>query len=86
MKAIFAHWLWVLFLAQESENQSEVRRSVPVQPPRRRRQVPREGWIEEESTQVDTIQSEIDQPEQIRQQPTPQHDLEQQQNKPPQTM
>ena len=60
MKKIFARWLSVLFPAQESENQSEVRRSIPIQPHRRHRQVPREEWIEEESTQVDTTQSEMD--------------------------
>ena len=83
MKAIFAHWLWVLFLAQESENQSEVRRSVPVQPPRRSRQVPREEWREEESAQANINRTEFEQSEPIQQQEseqpfTPQPEPEQQ--------
>ena len=80
MKAIFARWLSVLFPAQESENQSEVRRTIPVQPPRRRRQVLREEWIEEESTHDNTMHTEFDQSKQVQQstQSTSQQEQDQQ--------
>ena len=67
MKTIFGGWLSVLFPTQELENQSQVRQPPPVQPSRKHRQVPREEWIEEESTYVDNTQTEFDQSEQVQQ-------------------
>ena len=84
MKPIFGRWLSVLFPIQESENPSQLRRPPSVQTPRRRRQVSREEWTEEESAHVDNMQMEFDQSEHVRQyesesrQPTPTHEQEQQ--------
>ena len=65
---------WSLAVGVISENQSQVRRPHLVQPSRKRRQVPREEWIEEESTHDETAQTEVGQSEQVRQ-----HEAERQQ-------